>query len=45
VEKLFLTHISTRYLDHRVLENDAQKIFKNSFVARDFQEVNVMLKK
>lgn len=45
VEKLFLTHISPRYLDHSVLENDAQKIFKNSFVARDFQEVNVMLKK
>ena len=45
VEKLFLTHISPRYLDHRVLEKDAKKIFKNSFVARDFQEFNVMLKK
>ena len=45
VEKLFLTHISPRYLDHRTLESDAQKIFKNSSVSRDFQEVTIMLKK
>jgi len=45
VEKLFLTHISPRYLDHKVLENDARKIFKNSFVPRDFQEVEIRLKK
>ena len=45
VEKLFLTHISPRYLDYHVLENDARKEFKNSFVAKDFQEVEVELKK
>jgi len=43
--RLFLTHISPRYLDHHILENEAQKIFKHSFVPRDFQEVEVKLKK
>ena len=45
VDKLFLTHISPRYLDQRVLEDDARKVFKNSFVAKDFQEIEVKLKK
>jgi len=45
VEKLFLTHISPRYLDYHILEDDAQKVFKNSYVSRDFQEVEVNLKK
>jgi ribonuclease Z len=45
VERLFLTHISPRYLDHRILENEARKIFKRSFVPKDFQEVDVALKK
>jgi len=45
VEKLFLTHISPRYIDKNVLEDDARKIFKNSFVAKDFQEIEVKLKK
>jgi ribonuclease Z len=45
VEKLFLIHVSPRYLDHRVLEKDARKVFKNSFVPKDFQEVEVKLKK
>ena len=45
VEKLFLTHISPRYLDYRILENDARKVFKNSFVPKDLQEVEVKLKK
>lgn len=45
VERLFLTHISPRYLDHRVLENDARKVFKNSFAPKDFQEIEVKLKK
>jgi ribonuclease Z len=45
VDKLFLTHISPRYLDYRVLENDAKKAFKNSIVPKDFQEFEVKLKK
>lgn len=45
VEKLCLTHISPRYLDHRVLENDARKIFPHSFVPKDFQDFDIKLKK
>ena len=45
VDKLFLTHISPRYLDNRILEDEARKVFKNSFVPKDFQEVEVKLKK
>jgi ribonuclease Z len=45
VEKLFLVHISPRYLDYRVLENDARKIFVQSFVPKDFQEIEIKLKK
>jgi len=45
VEKLFLVHVSPRYLDYRVLENDARKIFVQSFVPKDFQEIEVPLKK
>lgn len=44
VGKLYLTHISPRYNDCRKLEDEAKKIFKNSFVPKDFQEVNVKLK-
>lgn len=45
VSKLVLTHISPRYLDKRVLENEARGVFKNSFVPRDFDEIEVKLKK
>jgi len=45
VGKLFLTHISPRYLDPRVLEEDAKKAFKNSYVPKDFEEFEVKLKK
>jgi len=45
VENLFLTHISPRYLDHHIIENDARKIFQKSYVPRDLQEVEVKLKK
>jgi ribonuclease Z len=45
VERLFLTHISPRYLDPLVLENDAKKVFKNSSVPKDFQEFEIKLKK
>jgi ribonuclease Z len=45
VEKLFLTHISPRYLDKEILEKEAQKVFKKSFIPKDFQEYDVKLKK
>jgi ribonuclease Z len=45
VGQLFLVHISPRYLDHRVLENDARKIFPRSFVPKDFQEIEIRLHK
>ena len=45
VEKLFLVHISPRYLDNKVLENEARKVFKNSFVPNDLQEIEIKLKK
>jgi len=43
VDRLFLTHISPRYLDHRVLENEATQIFKKSIVPKDLQEFEVKL--
>ncbi|MGF3554843.1 MAG: ribonuclease Z [Thermoplasmatota archaeon] len=45
VEKLFLVHISPRYLDKKVLEDEARTVFKNSFVPNDFQEIKIKLKK
>ncbi|UCH71551.1 MAG: ribonuclease Z [Thermoplasmatales archaeon] len=45
VERLFLTHISPRYLDHHILEKEAQQIFENSIVPKDFQEIEIKLKK
>jgi ribonuclease Z len=45
VEKLFLIHISPRYNENNVLEEEAKKIFKNSIVPKDFQEFEVKLKK
>ena len=42
---LYLTHVSPRYLDHKILENDARKMFSHSFVPKDFQEVEIKLKK
>jgi ribonuclease Z len=45
VDQLFLVHISPRYLDARVLENDARTIFPRSFIPKDFQEIEVKLKK
>jgi ribonuclease Z len=45
VEKLFLVHISPRYLDFHVLEDEARGVFPHSFVPKDFQEVEVKLKK
>ena len=45
VGQLFLTHISPRYLDHHILENDAKRAFTKSIVPKDFQEFEVKLKK
>lgn len=45
VEKLLLIHISPRYLDTDVFEKEARSIFKNSFVSKDFQEIEIKLKK
>jgi ribonuclease Z len=45
VEKLFLTHISPRYLDGKILEDEARKIFKNTIVPKDFQDIEIKLKK
>jgi ribonuclease Z len=45
VEKLFLVHISPRYLDYHVLENEARKVFLHTFVPKDFHEIEVKLKK
>ncbi|UCE38216.1 MAG: ribonuclease Z [Thermoplasmata archaeon] len=40
---LFLTHISPRYEDGLILENEARRIFKYSFVAADFLEYEIEL--
>lgn len=45
VDKLFLVHISPRYLDSHLLENEARKAFLHSFVPKDFHEIEVKLKK
>lgn len=45
VERLFLTHISPRYIDIKGLETEAQNVFKKSFVPRDLQEFEIKLKK
>jgi ribonuclease Z len=44
VNKLFLTHISPRYLENKMLENEARIIFNNSFIAKDFQVVELKYK-
>jgi ribonuclease Z len=45
VQRLYLFHISPRYLETKELEIEARKIFPHSFVAKDFQEVEIKLKK
>lgn len=41
VKNLILTHFSRRYTNLKELEDEAKKIFKNSFVAKDFMKVLV----
>ena len=45
VDKLFLTHISPRYLNNNIFEDEARKIFINTIVPKDFQEIEIKLKK
>ncbi|MEM1513368.1 MAG: ribonuclease Z [Candidatus Thermoplasmatota archaeon] len=45
VEKLVLTHISPRYKNAKILEEEARKIFPNSYLANDFMKIEVKLKK
>jgi ribonuclease Z len=40
VKKLILTHVSRRYRDEEILE-EAQSIFPNSWVARDFDNFQI----
>ena len=44
VDKLLLNHISPRYLDSSVIQDEARKVFKNSYAVKDFQEIEVKLK-
>ena len=41
VRCLILTHFSRRYTNLKEIENEARKIFKNSFAAKDFMKVIV----
>lgn len=41
VGRLYLTHISQRYPDARILEDEARKIFPESYVAEDYMKVKV----
>ncbi len=41
VKNLILTHFSRRYTSLKEIEDEAKKIFHNSFVARDFMSVSV----
>jgi ribonuclease Z len=41
VRLLVLTHISNRYKDDRVILEQAQRVFQNTIVARDFVEIAV----
>ena len=40
-KSLFLIHISQRYADSKILEDEAGKVFGNSYVVRDFTNVQI----
>ena len=44
VELLVLTHISSRYPDPEMIKAEAEKIFSNVLVAKDFMELDLHLK-
>ena len=44
VGKLFLTHISPRYIDNKKILSDAKEVFKKSFVPKDFEEIEIRYK-
>lgn len=41
VKNLIMTHFSRRYTNMKELEDEARKVFKNSYVAKDFMNVSV----
>jgi ribonuclease Z len=43
VKKLILTHISARYPNSEILLKQAQKIFQNTVIAKDFMEIELPL--
>jgi ribonuclease Z len=43
VKRLILTHLSSRYQESNLLENEARKVFMNSSVAEDFMKIKVKL--
>ncbi len=45
VRKLLLVHISPRYRDASVIENEAKRIFPNSKVVKDLEEIIVRVRK
>lgn len=44
VDKLVLTHISSRYPDPEMVRNEAQEYFDNVIIAEDLMEIDVSLK-
>ena len=40
-KKLYITHISQRYPDAKILEQEAREIFPESYVAEDFMRIKV----
>ncbi len=41
VKKLVLTHLSRRYVDPKPLQEEAQKVFKNTVLAEDFMKITL----
>ncbi|MEM4347271.1 MAG: ribonuclease Z [Candidatus Altiarchaeota archaeon] len=41
VKKLFLTHISQRYVNPEILEKEAREIFHESYIAKDFLKIKI----